>query len=97
MHVRYSYLQQQFANPEPIFEGIRELLKTGAFTLGPQVDEFEGRDRSIGASLDAYCDEHSPDLLVMGAYGTSRVKEFLLGGATEHILNAGRVATFLSH
>lgn len=43
MHVRYSYLQQQFANPEPIFEGIRELLKTGAFTLGPQVDEFEGK------------------------------------------------------
>ncbi len=41
MKVRYSYLQQQFANPEPIFEGIRELLKTGAFTLGPQVEEFE--------------------------------------------------------
>jgi dTDP-4-amino-4,6-dideoxygalactose transaminase len=43
MKVRYSYLQQQFANPEPIFEGIRELLKTGAFTLGPQVEEFEGK------------------------------------------------------
>lgn len=41
MKVRYSYLQQQFANPEPIFEGIRELLKTGQFTLGPQVEEFE--------------------------------------------------------
>ena len=41
MKVRYSYLQQQFANPEPIFEGIRELLKTGAFTLGPQVEQFE--------------------------------------------------------
>lgn len=62
-----------------------------------QVNEVEGHGRSIGASLDAYCEEHSPDLLVMGAYGTSRVKEFLLGGATEHILNAGRVATFLSH
>lgn len=43
MKVRYSYLQQQFANPEPIFEGIRELLKTGEFTLGPQVQEFEGK------------------------------------------------------
>lgn len=43
MKVRYSYLQQQFANPEPIFEGIRELLKTGEFTLGPQVAEFEGK------------------------------------------------------
>ncbi len=41
MHVRYSYLQQQFENPEMIFEGMRQLLKTGAFTLGPQVEEFE--------------------------------------------------------
>lgn len=41
MKVRYSYLQQQFANPDPIFENIRNLLKTGEFTLGPQVAEFE--------------------------------------------------------
>jgi dTDP-4-amino-4,6-dideoxygalactose transaminase len=41
MKVRYSYLQQQFAKPEAIFEGIQALLKTGAFTLGPQVEEFE--------------------------------------------------------
>lgn len=62
-----------------------------------QVDEVEHRGGSIGASIDAYCAKSSPDLLVMGAYGSSRVKEFLLGGATEHILNSGRVAAFLSH
>lgn len=39
--VRYSYLQQQFDKPEQIFEGIRQLLQTGAFTLGPQVEQFE--------------------------------------------------------
>lgn len=39
--VRYSYLQQQFANSEEILDGIRELLKSGAFTLGPQVEQFE--------------------------------------------------------
>lgn len=41
--VRYSYLAQQFAEPEAILEGIRELLKTGDFTLGKQVAEFEGK------------------------------------------------------
>lgn len=41
MKVRYNYLPQQFSNPEPIFEEIRELLKTGDFTLGKQVAEFE--------------------------------------------------------
>lgn len=41
MPVRYSYLQQQFADPEPILTEIRKLIKTGEFTLGPQVAEFE--------------------------------------------------------
>ncbi len=41
MKVRYSYLPQQFADPEPIFEEIRKLLKTGDFTLGKEVGQFE--------------------------------------------------------
>lgn len=65
--------------------------------ISAEVDEIDGRHRTIGASLDAYCDDHSPDLLVMGAYGSSRVKEFILGGATEHTLNGVRVATLLCH
>lgn len=50
MKVRYNYLPQQFSNPDPIFEEIRELLKTGDFTLGRQVAEFEERfARLIGS------------------------------------------------
>jgi aminotransferase EvaB len=41
MKVRYSYLSEQFENPEPIFDDIRELLTTGDFTLGKKVKEFE--------------------------------------------------------
>ena len=41
MKVRYSYLPQQFANPEPIFDEIRKHLKTCQFTLGPEVAQFE--------------------------------------------------------
>jgi aminotransferase EvaB len=40
--VRYSYLAQQFAKPEPILQKIRLLLKTGDFTLGTEVKRFEG-------------------------------------------------------
>jgi len=39
--VRYSYLQQQFARPDAILKGIRELLKRGDFTLGEEVAKFE--------------------------------------------------------
>lgn len=61
------------------------------------IDEVEGRGRSIGSALEEYCERYSPSLFVMGGYGTSRLKEFILGGATEHMLNAGRVAMLLSH
>ena len=43
MKVPYSYLQDQFANPEAIFEDIRDLITSGKFTLGPAVTEFETR------------------------------------------------------
>jgi nucleotide-binding universal stress UspA family protein len=60
-------------------------------------DELDGRNRSIGASIDAYLEERSPQLLVMGAYGSSRFKEFVLGGATVHVLNSCRTPVLLSH
>ena len=47
MKVRYNYLPQQFANPDEIFAEIRELLKTGDFTLGKQVTEFEQKFASL--------------------------------------------------
>jgi len=41
MRVRYSPLSQQFADPEPIFEELRDLVASGDFTLGEPVDAFE--------------------------------------------------------
>ena len=41
MHVRYSPLSQQYADPEPIFKELRELVSSGDFTLGKSVGEFE--------------------------------------------------------
>jgi len=41
MHVRYSPLAQQYAEPDEIFRELRELVRTGDFTLGKPVPEFE--------------------------------------------------------
>lgn len=41
MHVRYSPLGQQFAAPDEIFAELRELVRSGDFTLGKVVSEFE--------------------------------------------------------
>lgn len=41
MKVRYSYLPQQFENPDEIFQGIRKHLVDCQFTLGKEVSDFE--------------------------------------------------------
>ena len=40
-HVRYSPLAQQFAEPEEIFDELRALVRSGDFTLGKVVGQFE--------------------------------------------------------
>uniref|UniRef100_UPI0013D176F7 universal stress protein n=1 Tax=Escherichia coli TaxID=562 RepID=UPI0013D176F7 len=37
-------------------------------------------------TIESYVAAHSPDLLVMGAYGHSKLREFILGGATRSVL-----------
>ncbi len=41
--------------------------------------------------------DSSTDLIVMGGYGHSRLREFILGGATESILATMTVPTLMSH
>ena len=41
MKVKFSYLEKQFKNPEPIFKDIKKLVKSSDFTLGKEVFEFE--------------------------------------------------------
>jgi len=41
MQVKYSYLDQQFADVEAHFQDLRKLVASGEFTLGPFVESFE--------------------------------------------------------
>lgn len=41
MHVRYSYLKQQFSDCEDLWENLRQFVPTGDFTLGKPLQEFE--------------------------------------------------------
>lgn len=41
--VRYSYLPEQFADVEAVFDALKRLVPTGDFTLGGPVGEFERR------------------------------------------------------
>lgn len=41
--------------------------------------------------------EHAADMLVMGAYGHSRFREAILGGATRHMLEIASVPVLMAH
>jgi dTDP-3-amino-2,3,6-trideoxy-4-keto-D-glucose/dTDP-3-amino-3,4,6-trideoxy-alpha-D-glucose/dTDP-2,6-dideoxy-D-kanosamine transaminase len=43
MHVRYSYLHQQFSDCDDLWQQLRDFVPTGDFTLGKPLAEFERR------------------------------------------------------
>lgn len=51
----------------------------------------------VGPELLRQAHVFGADLLVMGCYGHSRLREFILGGASRHIFARGDVPVLLSH
>lgn len=54
-------------------------------------------DIDVGDAILNAVSDHGADLLVMGAYGHARLREFVFGGATRHILRHMTVPTLLAH
>ncbi len=61
------------------------------------VDRVDAAGRSIGESLTREIASYNADLLVMGAYGHSRFREFVLGGATQSMLSKPLLPIMFSH
>jgi nucleotide-binding universal stress UspA family protein len=61
------------------------------------LDEVDAKGRSIGDVFEAHLTYRNANLLVMGAYGHSRIREFILGGATKRMLTRPPLPIFLSH
>ena len=61
------------------------------------LDRVDAKGRPIGEVLEAYVASHDVDLLVMGAYGHSRLREFVLGGATKSLLSKPPLPILFSH
>ena len=54
-------------------------------------------DTDVANTILSYAADASTDLIVMGGYGHSRLREFILGGATRGILGAMTVPTLMAH
>lgn len=55
------------------------------------------QENSVGAEILARVAAESADLLVMGAYGHLRLREFIFGGATRHVARHMKVPTLFAH
>jgi nucleotide-binding universal stress UspA family protein len=75
-------------------EAARHLRRHG---VDPAVDEIARGDGTTGEAFEAYLDRHAPGFLVMGAFAHSRLQEFVLGGATHHMLRDPRLPLLLAH
>jgi len=57
----------------------------------------QAQGRRISLELERIADQHGADLIVAGAYGHSRFREWVFGGVTRDFLEAPPRCVFLSH
>lgn len=62
-----------------------------------QVAQQQGAGLDIGAQILSRAADIGADLIVMGAYGHSRMRELVLGGATRTLLESMTVPVLMSH
>ena len=65
--------------------------------LNVELRQIVVRDLDVANTILSHAADAGTDFLVMGGYGHSRLREFVLGGATRGILSAMTVPTLMSH
>jgi nucleotide-binding universal stress UspA family protein len=65
--------------------------------INAQVKRIEPGNLRVSAAILDYAAKSGANMLVMGGYGHSRLREFILGGTTRGVLKAMTVPTLMSH
>ena len=65
--------------------------------LKVDVHRISGGNIDVGDALLSHAADSGADLMVMGGYGHSRLREFVLGGATRSIFESMTVPVLMSH
>ena len=58
--------------------------------------EFQPIDRDMGRGLLGACQDFGADMLAMGAYSHSRLRQLILGGVTRHVLEHNTLPVLMS-
>jgi nucleotide-binding universal stress UspA family protein len=65
--------------------------------LKVDVKRITSPEIDVPSTILSYAADSSADMIVMGGYGHSRLREFVLGGATRGLLEAMTVPVLMSH
>ena len=65
--------------------------------LKVEVKRITSPDIDVPSTILSYAADSSADMIVMGGYGHSRLREFVLGGATRGLLESMTVPVLMSH
>ena len=65
--------------------------------LKVDVKRITSPDIDVPSTILSYAADSSADMIVMGGYGHSRLREFVLGGVTRGILETMTVPVLMSH
>jgi nucleotide-binding universal stress UspA family protein len=85
---------EEETGPYPGAELAKALARHGIKTTAERLARSEV---DAGEALLSHASDVGADLIVMGAYGHSRLREFILGGATRTMLQAMTVPILMSH
>jgi len=85
---------KDLAGTAPSEDVVRHLSRHGVSAQAAQVPLAGG---DAGEALTAFCRQRGANLLVMGAFGHTRARQFLLGGATRSIVANPGLMVLMAH
>jgi nucleotide-binding universal stress UspA family protein len=93
-HVEILSVQRPPLKPD-VAQGVKEYL----MLHGVPADErlVDAGSKRIGEALLDAAAVHHADLLVIGGYGSGRLRESLIGGVTRHVIAHAGLALFMVH
>ncbi len=90
-------VNEKTKNDQHEIRGVRMGEHLARHGINVEVQTRVAPDIDVASTILSYAADSAATMIVMGAYGHSRVREFILGGATRGILASMTVPVLMSH
>ncbi len=90
-------LSAQDQSADPVLAPAEAAAYLARHGVSAEVRGFQSGSSHVGEALDAELRAVGADMLVMGAYTHSRLRQLILGGVTRHMLHHAAIPVFMTH